>query len=347
MFGPHHLDPCHLAFDGELSPRRGLSGFCGSGLFRTNAEESCHSVKRLAAQDIHPRAADELRHKKVGRRAVEFGRRADLGDVAFIHHDDTVSERHGLRLVMGHMNEGGSQLAVEGFQFTAHMQPELGVEIRQRLVEKKRLRLADDGAPHRDPLPLASRKLCRTPIQELLQPQPPRRLDNPLPDVVPVQVPVAKTIGHVVEDRHVGVERIGLEHHGKVTFARFKTGHSLPVNGKLAAGDRLKPGNHPEKARLAASGRPDYDKEFAVTNIERHTSQRQHAVGIGLRHVEKRYSGHVYFSLSINPLTNRRCIESTINTGGSRARTAVPMMRCQSGSDSPVFAILWMPITMV
>ena len=76
---------------------------------------------------------------------------------------------------MRHMNEGGSQLAVKRFQFTAHMQSQLGVEIRQRLVEKKRLRLADDGAPHRDALPLASRKLCRTPVQEFLQPQPPRQ----------------------------------------------------------------------------------------------------------------------------------------------------------------------------
>ena len=49
----------------------------------------------------------------------------------------------------------------------AHPDAQLRVEVRERLVEQERLRLADDRAAHRDALALAAGELRRPPVEEL------------------------------------------------------------------------------------------------------------------------------------------------------------------------------------
>ena len=44
--------------------------------------------------------ADELRNKTVSRREVNITRRPDLGDRAFLHDDNAISELHGFGLIM-------------------------------------------------------------------------------------------------------------------------------------------------------------------------------------------------------------------------------------------------------
>jgi hypothetical protein len=42
---------------------------------------------------------------------------------------------------------------------------QLGVEVRERLVEQEHLRVADDGAAHGDPLALSARELPREAVR--------------------------------------------------------------------------------------------------------------------------------------------------------------------------------------
>ena len=49
----------------------------------------------------------------------------------------------------------------------AHLHAQLGVEVRERLVEQEHLRVAHDGAAHGDALPLAAGKLARPPTEKL------------------------------------------------------------------------------------------------------------------------------------------------------------------------------------
>src|SRR3712207_8172474 len=51
-------------------------------------------------------------------------------------------------------------------QLDPHLHAQLGVEVRQRLVEQEHLRMADDGASQGDPLPLAPRELARLAPEE-------------------------------------------------------------------------------------------------------------------------------------------------------------------------------------
>ena len=105
--------------------------------------------------------ADELRDADVLRVFVDLGGRTDLNNVPLDHDSDTTRHRHRLGLVMGHVDKGGFQLAMQLGEFGAHMHAQLGVQVGQRLVEQKPERLTHDGASDRNALPLAARQLSR------------------------------------------------------------------------------------------------------------------------------------------------------------------------------------------
>ena len=56
--------------------------------------------------NIHHRTADKLRDEEITRLQVNLLWRADLLQNSVMHDDDAVGERHGLDLVMGHINAG-------------------------------------------------------------------------------------------------------------------------------------------------------------------------------------------------------------------------------------------------
>ena len=67
-------------------------------------------------------------------------------------HRDAVTERHRLGLVVGDVDGGHAQPALQAQDLGAHLTAQLGVEVAQRLVEQERVGLTDDGAAHGDAL---------------------------------------------------------------------------------------------------------------------------------------------------------------------------------------------------
>jgi hypothetical protein len=74
-----------------------------------------------------------------------------------VHHHDLVRHGHGLDLVVRHVHGRGREPLVQGLDLGAHLHPELGVEVGERLVEEEHLRVAHDGAAHGDALALPPR----------------------------------------------------------------------------------------------------------------------------------------------------------------------------------------------
>ena len=62
-----------------------------------------------------------------------------------------------------------AQPALEGGDLRTGLDPELGVEVRQRLVHEEHLRLAHDRAAHGHPLTLATGEGLRLAGEEVLQ----------------------------------------------------------------------------------------------------------------------------------------------------------------------------------
>jgi hypothetical protein len=92
-----------------------------------------------------------------------------------MHHHDLVGHGHGLDLVVGDIDGGGLQPLVQRLDLGAHRHAQLGVEVGQRLVEQEHLRIAHDGAAHRDALALAAGQLPGIAVEQRRQPRIARR----------------------------------------------------------------------------------------------------------------------------------------------------------------------------
>jgi hypothetical protein len=133
--------------------------------------------------------------------------------MAAFHDHHHVGERHRLILAMRHVQEADPEFPLKALQFAAHMLPKEGIERRQRLIEEQDLRTGDQRARQRDALLLTARHLPRqalgeaahlNEVKELARPLAPRGLRHPSD---------FKTVGDVVDGRHMGKERVVLEHH--------------------------------------------------------------------------------------------------------------------------------------
>ena len=85
---------------------------------------------------------------------------------------------------MGHVQRGHPEVALDPGDLRAHLDPELGVEVGQRLVHEERLGLADDGPPHGHPLALSARQRGRLALQVVVQAEDPAGVPDPPVDVV-------------------------------------------------------------------------------------------------------------------------------------------------------------------
>ena len=124
------------------------------------------------------RRADEAGDEDGARSVVELQRRADLLDAAPVQHHDLVGHGHRFDLVVGDVDHRRIELLVQRLEFDPHLDAQLGVEVRQRLVEQEDLRVAHDGAADGDALPLAAGELRRPAVEVVAELQDARRLSD-------------------------------------------------------------------------------------------------------------------------------------------------------------------------
>ena len=96
------------------------------------------SAVRTAADQVHRRAPDEAGDEQVRRPSYTLLRRPELLELAVRHHRDPVAERHRLDLVVRDVDRRDAQARVQALQLGAHLDAELRVEVRERLVEQER-----------------------------------------------------------------------------------------------------------------------------------------------------------------------------------------------------------------
>ena len=171
---------------------------------------------------------------------------------------------------MGDVDHRALQALVENCQFRAHGRPELGVQVRQGLVEEETVGIAHDGPSHGHALALPPGEVLGPAVQIVGELKHLRRLANPPGHLLLRASGEPEGKGHVSGDIHVGVERVGLEHHRDVPLLGRCPGNVLVADEYLAARDRLQAGDHPEGGRFAASGRSDDDNEFAFVEMQIH-----------------------------------------------------------------------------
>ena len=197
----------------------------GEEVLRTEAHDD------LALLDeVHGRESEKGRDEHVGRLVVDVRGRSDLADLPEIHHHDPVSHRHGLDLVVRHVDRGRPDALVELFELLPGRRPQLGVQVGERFVQQEHRRLAHDGARERDPLPLAPGKLARLTVQELADAQQSRGPLHLLAVLLPGDFLRFERESDVLVDRKVGIEGVALEDHGDPPLARRELIHDAAAD---------------------------------------------------------------------------------------------------------------------
>ena len=87
---------------------------------------------------------------------VDLERRRHLLERAVAHHGDTAAQRHRFFLIVRHVDDSGAQQPVKPAELCARLRAERRIKIGERLVQEKRIRLADDRPAQGDTLPLAA-----------------------------------------------------------------------------------------------------------------------------------------------------------------------------------------------
>ena len=156
---------------------------------------------------------------------------------------------------MRDVDHGQRQVLLQGADLLTHPPTQLGVQIRQRLVEQQHLRLQHDGAGDGDALLLAAGQFARQAMLVAGQAHQRELRRCLLPRSPPPRAAGAQAVADILQHRHVGEQRVGLEHHRHVSLGRRQRGdigatdHDAPGAGLLQAGDQ------PQRAGLAAAGR--------------------------------------------------------------------------------------------
>src|SRR5581483_7783831 len=219
-------------------------------------------------EHVHRGAPDEACDEEVEGPVVQLLRRRDLLQLALAHHRDTVAHRHRLDLVVRDVDGRHAEAPLNLLDVRAHLDTQLCVEVRQRLVHEEDRGLAHDRTAHRNALPLAAGERAGLSLEIRLEVEDPRSLGDARADLVLRDFRDLQREGDVVAHAQVWIERIALEDHRNVAALRREVVDHAVADAHDAVGDVLEARDHPQRSCLAAARRTDENHEFTVGDLE-------------------------------------------------------------------------------
>ena len=161
-------------------------------------------------------------------------------------------------------------MGVERGDLDPHLEAKLGVEVGERLVEEEYRRLADDRAADGDALALAARELAGAAFEQAVDLQ---ELGGVLRRRRAISSRGTRRFSRpkdrFLRDRHMGVERVGLEHHREAAFGGGDVVDALAFQQDVARGRVVETGDQAQQGGFAAARGADEDHELAFRDRER------------------------------------------------------------------------------
>jgi hypothetical protein len=175
---------------------------------------------------------------------------------------------HRLDLVVGDVDHRRAESRLELDDVRSHLDAQLRVEVRQRLVHQEDLRRPHDRPTHGDSLALSAGQRFREALEVFGESQEFGGVLDALLRLALVDLGHLEGESDVLPNGHVGIQGVVLEDHGDVSVARRDVVDDLVADAQLALGDLLEAGEHAQRRRLAAAGRADEDHELTVGDVE-------------------------------------------------------------------------------
>ena len=171
----------------------------------------------------------------------------DLLEEPVLEHRYPVAHRHGLDLVVRHVDHRDPEAVLELDELGPGLHAQLRVEVRKRLVHEVDRGLPHDRATHRHPLPLSAGQRLRLAIEIGLKIEDACRFAH---------AGLALLLGHalllqreadVLGNGELRVERVVLEDHRDVPVARADVAHVYVADVDRPAVERLEAGEHSQR----------------------------------------------------------------------------------------------------
>ena len=291
MFGAHAE---HHGLRLNIAGKQPFLFFLGDlhRIFSQHHEKPAVFLAELALEKVHLRCADKAADKLIGRMCEDLLRCAYLLDKAVFHDNDPVAQRHGLGLIVGHVNKRSVQFTAQRQDLGAHLVSQLCVQIGQRFVHQKNLRLAHDGTADGHALPLTAGERLRLTLQEFSDGKALGRFFDLLVDDGFRIFPQSETVSDVFIHRHMGIQSVILKNHGDIPVFWRDIVHQAVANIDIPGCGRFKARDHAERGGFSAAGRADKDDKLLVADLKIERIDRNHAFIKYFADVFKPYSGH-------------------------------------------------------
>jgi hypothetical protein len=214
-----------------------------------------------------------------------------LFDAALVHHGQAVAHGQGLLLIVGDVDEGEADPALDRLQLDLHLLAELEVESTQRLVQQEDARLVHQGPGQGHPLPLAARQLLRLAPFEPHQADHAQGLGRPL-TALPGRDPLDhQPVLDVLAHRHVGEQGVVLEHRVDVALVGRQVGDVLALEEDPPGGRKLEAGHQAQAGGLPGARWPEDGEELSFPDREVDAVDGRHA-SEALGHRPQLHGGH-------------------------------------------------------
>ena len=259
----HGLGPQRQRAVGAL---RGRDLTADAGLLPVDADRAGPRVDDARLQ--HVQRADEGGHEARARPVVDLERRAELLDAALAHDHDPVRHGQGLLLVVGDEDGGDAEGALQRLQLVAQSDAHLGVERGQGLVEQQQLRPGRERAGQRHALLLAAGDLVGIAVGEGAELHDVQHGGDALARLRGGRLGDLEPEGDVARHRHVGEQRVVLEHHADAPRARRQVRDVAPRDADRARTRALEAGDHAKRRGLAAARGAEEGDELAGRHVK-------------------------------------------------------------------------------
>ena len=193
-----------------------------------------------------------------------------------MHHRTVVEQGDAVRqgerffLVVGHEHGGDPDLALDLLELHLHLPAQPLVQRPEGLVEQQHPGARDERTGQRDALLLSAGELRGPAALQTLELHQREHLPHPVAGLRLRHPAHRETEGHVLRHRHVGEERVVLEHHADASPMRRGAPHVLAVHPDLAPVRGHEAGDGAQQGGLPAPARTEEGEELAVPDAQIH-----------------------------------------------------------------------------
>ena len=178
---------------------------------------------------------------------------AALFDPAMVKQDDAIGDGQRLALVVGDKDKRDANVTLQELQLALHFQAQVCIERRQRFIQQQQPGPIDQGPRQRDALLLSSADLPGEVAGKPVHADLCQRLLNTRSHLTARATTHPQAVRDVVENAHVGKQRVTLEYSMDRTAMRRQSIEPLIVEQNASGGRLLKPSQDAQQRSLAGS----------------------------------------------------------------------------------------------